>query len=966
MKMKSAHTLLGTLLLTTGLQAGVPGAIGGSGISDQPTGVPTPLEEFGLTIGDVTVTRVINPLGQLENGSPVLLHRRLEKITNPWRDLPPGTAVVVDGSKAVVQSISPEAPPRNGTARQTVNLRLQPIAGREITIQLRNTLHPLNSPETALRRTQLIDKVKQELQPGTLVVLQDEWVEVTRRSLEYTGDNQLDRNLEVEFDCQSLNTGRQKIRAIPSSSSEISHPAWTVYRDVDPPNNAHFANNTVHLITWKVHSQDRNENHVPTLQVLHRERGMIENLELIQDKRTTAQIRFTKTDITHIRSFEWALKNYTNSAEEQWAMENTGGTVTQLLRINDPKVDFKVTPDALMKANANTRAFFQRQKLGLNPGELSPANANEESFQATLKALSEIVNGGDGVNAGDVSEPLRMEAKRRAVIMLAMFYEQRAIHLQAKLRESEVRSAKTLEQARVFERESWLHRRKVALITDRLKTLGWTGLGKSNPDAPQLEDTLAEPKTFNDLKANLDVFQIALAQNTSGADLIIQLKTHLRKAAAQTIEAAKLRIKAKNTLKNNSAQQVDIIKYYNLSLQFWQEYMARIEGLMDNKSALAERGIRGNIPPPDPFIPEILIRRGWIYRQLNLPDNAASSFNAALNATASQRVDNLTRFSRISLVARSQSADAHFEEAMTGDHIDEAIFDYERLLKGSSEELIQNEVELRLLRCLAKANETSRTQLHLLSLEAARLEKMKTGDELDASVAEVNLRANANRANTLKQKREEYLNKMLKHANAFILRADGTNEHISHRQSGEVRYYRIQANKALKNIEQAEYDLGIVIDTKSMPDDQKEAWAATRVRVVIDIANLLFNNGKQLMLDSDRAQTEQEQAMKLAEAKTYIAGSVTYYQWAINRDQSYRSQIMLQQQIAFALERLNDDAAALDAYQRILHLCEMHPVDVRNSPVLRVTEQTAKLKVNNLKHRNKRQDTAKARLNQNT
>ena len=44
----------------------------------------------------------------------------------------------------------------------------------------------------------------------------------------------------------------------------------------------------------------------------------------------------------------------------------------------------------------------------------------------------------------------------------------------------------------------------------------------------------------------------------------------------------------------------------------------------------------------------------------------------------------------------------------------------------------------------------------------------------------------------------------------------------------------------------------------------------------------------------------------------------------------------------------------------------MHPVDVRNSPVLRVTEQTAKLKVNNLKHRNKRQDTAKARLNQNT
>ena len=34
-------------------------------------GIPTPLEEYGLSIGDVTVSRVINPLGQLRAGSPV-------------------------------------------------------------------------------------------------------------------------------------------------------------------------------------------------------------------------------------------------------------------------------------------------------------------------------------------------------------------------------------------------------------------------------------------------------------------------------------------------------------------------------------------------------------------------------------------------------------------------------------------------------------------------------------------------------------------------------------------------------------------------------------------------------------------------------------------------------------------------------------------------------------------------------
>ena len=981
MTMKPVRTILGILLLANGLQAAVPGAPGRPGTSDNPTGVPTPLEEYGLTIGDVTVTHVINPLGQLENGSSVLLHRRLKKITNPWRDLKPGTAIVLDGKKAVVQAITPEAPPRTGTGSLTINLRIQPIAGREVSLQLRSTLQPLNSPETAERRAELVDRVKRDLQVGSHLVLNNQWTEVSRRTMRYTADNQLDRNLLVEMDCQSPGTARQQIKASPTPSSENSHPAWTLHQQ----DGTHFPNNTVHLVTWSVRSQDRDENHIPTVIVLHRVRGIVHDLALAEEKRAVALVRFDTGDLTQERTFEWTLTQLSNELDARWMMSGSNGMFTQLLRINDPKVEFKVTPSSLIKANANTRAFFERQSLGLNPSGLSPANANEDSFRQLLENLQRIVVGGDGSNAGDVSEPLKMEAKKRAVIMLAMFYEQRAIYLQAKLRETQVRSRIALDQARVFEREAWLHRRKIALITERLKTLGWQGLGKQSPDAAQLEDKLAEPKTFNDLQADLVQFKLALAANTSGADLLIQLKMHLRKEAAQRVEAAKLRAKSKSVVKDEQAQQEEIIKFYNLALQFWQEYMARVEGLMNNKSALTERGVQGNVPPPDPFIPEILIRRGWIYRQLNLPDNAASSFNAALNASARQRVDNLTRFSRISLVARSQSADAHFEEAMTGEHIDEAIFDYERLLKGSSEELIQNEVELRLLRCLSKANESTRIQLHLLELEVGtlnkkanqleslRLEAERNNQEskiieyeFETDVLETNLRTYAGRANSLKQKREDYLNKMLKHADAFIKRSGQDGTHTSHRHTGEVRYYHIQANKALKNSESVEREMDVLIKNASTPAAQREAWAATRVRVVIDIANLLFNTGKELMTAADRARTEPERNMKLAEAKTCMAGAVTYYQWAISRDQSYRSQIMLQQQVAFAYERLDEDESALNTYQHIIHLCEMHPEDVRNNPVLRVTEQTAKLKVNNLKHRKKRQETAKAKLNSNT
>ena len=75
------HFLCFALLMAFGLKAAEETAAPKLSMSNL-SGVPTPLEEYGLSIGDITVTRVINPLGQLKQGSPIMLARRIQNITN--------------------------------------------------------------------------------------------------------------------------------------------------------------------------------------------------------------------------------------------------------------------------------------------------------------------------------------------------------------------------------------------------------------------------------------------------------------------------------------------------------------------------------------------------------------------------------------------------------------------------------------------------------------------------------------------------------------------------------------------------------------------------------------------------------------------------------------------------------------------------------------------------------------------
>ena len=81
-------------------------------------GIRTPLEEYGLTIGDVTVSRIFNPVGQLRPEDTVVISRRLTQITNPWQELTPGTGLIVNG-KRQSSAKSTRSPARHQTNRFT-------------------------------------------------------------------------------------------------------------------------------------------------------------------------------------------------------------------------------------------------------------------------------------------------------------------------------------------------------------------------------------------------------------------------------------------------------------------------------------------------------------------------------------------------------------------------------------------------------------------------------------------------------------------------------------------------------------------------------------------------------------------------------------------------------------------------------------------------------------------------------
>lgn len=128
------------------------------------TGVPTPLEEYGLTLGDITTTRIFNPLGQLKHHDSIIVARQINdsKIINPWQELTPGTGLIVDGKKAVIQKIEPESPPENEGVGLRIKLTVQEIGGTSMDLEWEQVPHKLNWSEGKENREKAVNKLQQK------------------------------------------------------------------------------------------------------------------------------------------------------------------------------------------------------------------------------------------------------------------------------------------------------------------------------------------------------------------------------------------------------------------------------------------------------------------------------------------------------------------------------------------------------------------------------------------------------------------------------------------------------------------------------------------------------------------------------------------------------------------------------------------------------------------------------------
>jgi hypothetical protein len=177
------------------------------------------------------------------------------------------------------------------------------------------------------------------------------------------------------------------------------------------------------------------------------------------------------------------------------------------------------------------------------------------------------------------------------------------------------------------------------------------------------------------------------------------------------------------------------------------------------------------------------------------------------------------------------------------------------------------------------------------------------------------------------------------------------------------------AHNALGNHQHVQQGMEVLLENESTPNDQRQAWTVTRVRVVIDIANRLFSRGKELQEDPVKRNLKvtvsalDGDQRKMSVWRQCLEAAVVYYKWALQQDQSYRDQILIRQQIGFCYYRLgfdNDDndltpaeqddlaAEARDHFDFILRLCTMHKTDVNNNPTIRVIRDITRVRLQNL------------------
>ena len=911
------------------------------------TGIPTPLEEYGLTIGDVTVSRIFNPVGQLRSEDTLVISRRLTHIANPWQELTPGTGLIVNGKKAVIRQIQPDAPPATKLLPgNRIKLTVEEIAGTTMTLEWEQQLHNLNAAETAPARAATVQLLKDQLRVGTHLVLNGNRVIVSKRQIAYNSPTSTaNKDLTIAANYYKLIGGRGQLTGTPTGSESITDGAWNLKDGALP-----LVQNTAQLVTWKFLARDDDPDLIPNITVLHRIRGVLANLEMPDERTAHAEIHATSNGQVHIHQFQWQQR-FDNESRPSWQLSGTQDDFVELQRVHDTNIRFTITPDSLLRANRDALKFFQTRKKNTGALQLSSNTLDPATLEQQINSLKEIVE-------SDASETIKMDAKRQAVIYLARFYEHQAISLQADQREQQFRAAIKKREAQRYERIAWLNRRKMELLQTKATKPFSTEPEASQPDDLTVPD-LSITQIYDELNAYpaqvLALPEAALALRH--ADLLRQTVALERTAQLLRQHATKLIHPETKPAEGEIREQ--IARNFALALQFWSEYIHRSEGLMEGQSKLAEKGVIANRPAPDPYITEILLRKAWIYRQLGQTERAISTNFDVLTAATQQKITNLTRFNRIANLAYSQIANAYYETAELPEDYQESIDRFSNMLRGR-QEIDHTQVELKLLRSLFKSDNKSRQQIRRLErqLEHAKGELAQQQPGTPEAILQRNIFENERKRilgeiAILEKTRSENWTQLKEHATAFINRH--AEEQPDLRYDGEVRYYQIMAHKALDNEEHVRRGMEVLLEIESTPEELRQAWFATRVRVVIDVANLLFSEA--VKAETHRMlQPNPDPAAPHALAEN-LRAAILYYQWALNHDQAYRSQIMLRQQIAFCQERLNEQEAAKKSFGEINELCEMHPSDL--NPTLKMVKMLTGFRLENLEKKIQQKRDAK-------
>jgi len=911
------------------------------------TGIRTPLEEYGLTIGDVTVSRIFNPVGQLRPEDTVLISRRLTHIANPWQDLTPGTGLIVNGKKAVIRQIQPDVPPATKSLEDNrIKLTVEQIDETTMTLEWEQQLHNLNAAETAPARAVTVQLLKDQLRVGTHLILNGNRVIVSKRQIAYNSPTSTaNKDLTIAANYYKLIGDRGQLTGTPTGSESITDGAWNLKDGALP-----LVQNTAQLVTWKFLARDDDPDLIPNITVLHRTRGVLANLEMPDERTARAEIHATSNGQVHIHQFQWQQR-FDNKSRPSWQLSGTQDDFVELQRVHDTNIRFTITPDSLLRANRAALKLFQTRKKNTGALQLSGNTLDPATLEQQINSLKQIVE-------SDASETIKMDAKRQAVIYLARFYEHQAISLQADQQEQQFRAAIKQREAQRYERIAWLNRRKMELLQTKASEPFSTEPEASQPDDLTVPD-LSITQIYDELNAYpaqvLALPEAALALRH--ADLLRQNAALERTAQLLRQHATKLIHPETKPAEGEIPEQ--IARNFALALQFWSEYIHRSEGLMKGQPQLAEPGVIANRPAPDPYIPEILLRQAWIYRQLGQPERAISTNFDVLTATTQQKITNLTRFNRIANLAYSQIANAYYETAELPESYQESIDRFSNMLRGR-QEIDHTQVELKLLRSLFKSDNKSRQQIRQFErqLEQAKVELAQQQPGTPEAILQRNIFENERKRilgeiAILEKTRSENWTQLKDHATAFINRY--AEEQPDLRYDGEVRYYQIMAHKALDNEEHVRRGMEVLLEIESTPEELRQAWFATRVRVVIDVANLLFSEA--VKAETQRTlQTNPDPAAPHALAEN-LRAAILYYQWALNHDQAYRSQIMLRQQIAFCQERLNEQEAAKKSFEEINELCEMHPSDL--NPTLKMVKMLTGFRLENLEKKIQQKRDAK-------